>query len=303
MVGDNHLDEIKTCYDGLAPLKELVDAFITHMEHLNFFAAIEDFDEFMKSVHHYTLPCTMENLKDDIASIQAWLDQFKHVPSLISKVSKHYIMHRKVIKADISHEKADWAAGSFFKAGADMADVVTLAMGPMNEAPASPLSYYQTVSVPGGYINKVLAGFLYGMTKDNNLSEIESCVSMVEADAPEMKQELVAAINDFKFGGWDHIVQGVLELLLVGLQVPQVLHVCKNIQDDVSAIETWAENFTDLKKLSATLTKHYLFHKKQVDADIATLKADASAQQWFATGEEAATIVTTLLPIQEAALF
>lgn len=141
------------------------------------------------------------------------------------------------------------------------------------------------------------------MTKDNNLTEIESCVSMVEADAPEMKMELVAAINDFKFGGWDHIVQGVLELLLVGLQVPQVLHVCKNIQDDVSAIEAWAKNFSDLKNLSATLTKHYLFHKKQVDADVTILKADAAEQKWFATGEEAAVIATLLLPIQAPALF
>ena len=264
MVGDNHLDEIKTCYESTAPLKELVDSFITHMEHMNFFAAIEDFEEFMLSVHHYTEPCRVEALKDDIASIEAWLAQFKHMGALVRKVSRHYVMHRKVIKADISHERADWAAGSYFKAGADMADVVTLAMGPMNEAPASPLSYYQTVSVPGGYINKVLAGFLYGMTKDNNLSEIEACVNMVEADAPEMKQELVAAINDFKYGGWDHIVQGVLELLLVGLQVPQVLHVCENIQDDVSAIEAWAKNFTDLSTLTATLTKHYLFHRKQV---------------------------------------
>ena len=48
------------------------------------------------------------------------------------------------------------------------------------------------------------------------------------------------------------------------------------MKDDINEIEIWAENFTDIKKLSATLTKHYLFHKKQVDSDIATLKTDYS---------------------------
>ena len=62
---------------------------------------------------------------------------------MIKKISKHYVLHRKVIKADISHEKADWAAGNFFNAGADMADIATLALGPMNEEPVAPKSYYQ----------------------------------------------------------------------------------------------------------------------------------------------------------------
>ena len=83
MVGDNHLDEIKSCYTGTAPLRELVDSFVKHMEHLNFFAAIEDFEEFMKSVSYCAEPCRIENLKDDIASIKAWMAQFERIPSLI----------------------------------------------------------------------------------------------------------------------------------------------------------------------------------------------------------------------------
>ena len=61
------------------------------------------------------------------------------------------------------------------------------------------------------------------MTKDNNLVEIENCVNSVEDETPEIKQELLFAINDFKQGGWNHIVQGVIELLLVGLQIPQAI--------------------------------------------------------------------------------
>jgi len=73
--------------------------------------------------------------------------------------------------------------------------------------------------------------------------------------------------------------------------------------DDINAIETWGKQFTDVKSLVPTLTKHFAFHRKEVEADIATLKTDEAAKEWFATGEEIADIVTILLPIQEQALF
>ena len=40
----------------------------------------------------------------------------------------------KAIKKDIAAEKADWAAKNFFKAGEDIADAVTLAVGPIESA-------------------------------------------------------------------------------------------------------------------------------------------------------------------------
>lgn len=75
------------------------------------------------------------------------------------------------------------------------------------------------------------------------------------------------------------------------------------MSDDISTIEAWAKNFADVKSLAPTLTKHFLLHKKAIEADIATLKTDANDQEWFATGEEIADIVTILLPMPEAALF
>ena len=98
-----------------------------------FVAAFKDLQDFLMSVSYCADPCLKDNIKDDIGSIQTWIEQFNYMPSLVSRVSVNYLQHYKVIKADISHEKADWAAGNYFKAGADMADIVTLAFGPMSE--------------------------------------------------------------------------------------------------------------------------------------------------------------------------
>ena len=55
-------------------------------------------------------------------------------------------------------------------------------------------------------INHLLAGFIYGMTTENKLTEIEACYQ----GGAEMEKELTTAIADFKAGGWNYITQGCL---------------------------------------------------------------------------------------------
>jgi hypothetical protein len=49
------------------------------------------------------------------------------------------------------------------------------------------------------------------------------------------------------------------------------------MDEDIAAIEEWATIFSDPKKLTATVSKNYLLHKKKIDADIDTCKADYAA--------------------------
>ena len=55
-------------------------------------------------------------------------------------------------------------------------------------------------------INHLLAGFIFGMTTENKLTEIEACYQ----GGAEMEKELTTAIADFKAGGWNYITQGAL---------------------------------------------------------------------------------------------
>ena len=91
----------------------------------------------------------------------------------------------------------------------------------------------------------------------------------------------------------------MLELVLVGLQMPQELNTCESMQDDLSAIASWADVFTSKTKLISTVTKHYLLHKRAVTTDIATLKSDFATGAYFLAGEDLATLANVLLgPIQ-----
>ena len=110
-----------------------------------------------------------------------------------------------------------------------------------------------------------------------------------------MDQEIQKAVVDFKAGGWDNITQGCLEVLLAAFQIPQELSTCKGMSADLAAIESWASIFTNKSKLVGKVTRNFLMHKKVVTADIAELKADYTAEEYFKTGEEVATIATVLL--------
>ena len=64
------------------------------------------------------------------------------------------------------------------------------------------------------------------------------------------------------------------------------------MDEDIAAIESWAQIFTDPAKLSATLAKHYAFHKKEIQADVTTLETDWDAASYFQAGDDLAALMT-----------
>ena len=140
-----------------------------------------------------------------------------------------------------------------------------------------------------------IAGFVYGMTGDNNLTEIEACAQEV----PFMASEIETGIADIKSGGWNNDVQAALQFALVALQIPQALNTCENMQDDIQAIESWASIFTNPAELAKKASTHYALHRKQVKADIGALEGDWNSQLYFKAGADLADLMTLVVgPIE-----
>ena len=73
------------------------------------------------------------------------------------------------------------------------------------------------------------------------------------------------------------------------------------MDEDIAAIESWAQIFTDPAKLSATLAKHYAFHKSEIKADITTLETDWDASSYFQAGDDLAALMTVAVgPIESS---
>ena len=132
-----------------------------------------------------------------------------------------------------------------------------------------------------------VAGFVFGMTAENHLTEVEDCFTGGELMASEIK----SGIADIKKGGWENDLQGIIEFGLVALQIPQSLHTCESMDEDIAAIESWASIFKNPKELAETVSKSLLFHRKEIKADIASIKSDWTAKHFFKSGADLAALM------------
>jgi hypothetical protein len=137
-------------------------------------------------------------------------------------------------------------------------------------------------------VPKFLAGFIYEMTGDNHLTEIEACAQGTEL----MGKEIESGIADIQHGGKDADMQAVLEFALVALQIPQALHTCEATKEDLAALKNWASIFADTELLMKRVSKNVAIHHHAFQDDVSVLKQDAAAGLWFTTGEDLADLLT-----------
>lgn len=119
-----------------------------------------------------------------------------------------------------------------------------------------------------------VAGFMYGMTGDNHLEEIEGCYTggtSVISDAQE-------ALNLIKQGKYK---KGAADFWLVWHEVDNALTSCKNMDDDLAAIRSWATIFTQPEELAKTVGKNWLLHRRTIKEDITKEQSDWASQAYF----------------------
>ena len=71
------------------------------------------------------------DIEDDVAAIKEWAEIFKEPKRLEATVAASMLLHGDAIRADIALDKDLWAAGDFWKSGVTTADLLVLAIGPV----------------------------------------------------------------------------------------------------------------------------------------------------------------------------
>ena len=71
-------------------------------------------------------------MDSDIAAIEEWGKIFENPAQLSATVTKHWLLHKKAMKADAQATEADWELGNYFQSGVDAAALMTIAVGPIN---------------------------------------------------------------------------------------------------------------------------------------------------------------------------
>jgi hypothetical protein len=283
ITGDNNLTENESCFTGSEVVLLDIQNALYDMESGNLIKGVKEFG----NVINVELPADMvtcHSMQDDLARLSEWGAAFKNPTSLVGEVIKNWAFHKRGIKSDLADEKTAWAAGEYFEAGRYTADAMTLLV-PVPKQAEENLSI---VSIPD-----FLAGFVYGLTEENHLTEFETCFS----GAHDLEGYLMSFLGDLEHFEIIHAFED-FDKFLFHFQLDT--QGCHNMQDDLTAVEEWASIFKNPTKLAETVTKNYLIHKRGIKADIADFKTEWGTSEFFKAGESIADLaVKALGPIQE----
>lgn len=284
---ENHLLEIESCYEGGVSIDQYVKDGIADLHKGGADWELQAVLEFGLAALNVPVALhTCESMGDDLKAIEGWGSIFKHPEQLTTTVTKNYLLHRKAITADIGTLKTNFAAHEYFKAGVDIANLLEVAIGPITVTP----TMYGVESNDLMMIPDFIAGFFYGFTEVNNLTEIEACYAGGKLDVALFDN----AFKDLENG---QIIAACKALSVAMDQLSQEVSACKltSMSADVIALEQWAAIFKSPTKLITTVGTHYELHKRGIHKDITTEKGDFATGKYFDAGVETADILELLL--------
>lgn len=254
MTGDNNLTEIEACYQGGVLMEQEIEAGIADISKGGWDNDVQAALQFGLALLQIPQAlATCEGMDEDIAAIEAWAQIFTNPTELAATISKHYLFHKTQIKTDITAVETDWNNALYFKSGADLADLMTLAVGPIETSLMLP---------PLNAAPDFAAGLIFGFTGDNHLEEMRTCMTDIEP----LINDANAALADIKAG---HVIKGIEDMGDIIFMLPDAVSSCTGMEDDIAAIEEWATIFKQPTKLAKTVSKNWLFHGTEVKKDIA----------------------------------
>jgi len=234
-------------------------------------------------------------MQDDVAAIESWASIFKDPTRLAAKVSKNFALHHKGIQSDIAALKADAAADKWWTVGEDLADLLTLAIGPIEEEEEEELFSAQSNSLME--VPDFIAGLLFGLTGDSNLPEIQACVQGGE----QVVTDAETLLGHLKAGDIIAVIRGVSPLIT---EAKAEVATCEDFSDDFAEIDAWLVQFKHPASLVEEASKNYVLHHKAISADIAAEKADWASGAYFKAGVDTADAIVELVgPIEPVTTF
>ena len=230
-------------------------------------------------------PCK-SGLPEQFQELKEWAESLTHdIPKLLETIAENLALHTQTVTTIIADIQAKSAADDYMSVGKDVAYLIELATGKVEPAPPTLL---QVVDLDLMAVPDFVAGFMYGMTGNNHLTEIESCFKGGQTLAGDAQ----AALNDIKHGNF---IQGLKDFGTIIWDLPDGFSACTGMDDDIAAIEQWAEIFKQPVKLINTVTSHMLASGDEIKADIAEEQADWGSKKYFDAGNDTAAAFTVLI--------
>ena len=120
--GNNHLQELETCYAGGQGFIDDVKKVLHDIESGDYITAVGDFGPLVTELPEALDDC--KNMTQDITKIETWALVFTEPYALMQEAVTNYMANGTNIMANLAKEKHNWAAGNYYEAGQDTAKVI-----------------------------------------------------------------------------------------------------------------------------------------------------------------------------------
>jgi len=188
-VGDNHMDEIQACGVDAENEGKAVEQALSDLKAGHKVKAIMELKKLVTNWKTNLADCAPAKMETDIQALEQWAQVFKDPKKLVAQISKHYLLHKADITDDFTEFETDWKSGQYYLSGESMADLITVAIGSVED----PHYDLDAEAIPD-----FAAGFIYQLTGDNHMTELEQCFTGGEG----LVTDAEAAIADIKAGSY-----------------------------------------------------------------------------------------------------
>merc|ERR1712060_323444 len=199
----------------------------------------------------------------------------------------------KQIMSDVAQVESDWGAHNFFKAGTDLADLLTLAVGPVPQTGYMNFeSVDYTKAIPDFY-----AGYIYHFTGNDHSELLEDCMSDLPLDV--LTPDFVNILTDiFNFD----FIKMFRDANKFRKDLPDDFGSCDRLdelQPDLDVLDAYFDQYAD-QDLAPIMTRHYLTHRREVNNDFVEIQQDWIHGDYFGSGNESAVVTEILCPPKTA---
>jgi hypothetical protein len=286
MTNENHLEEIEACAQGTEILGKEIETSIAELKTGGLDAdlqAVLNFGLVALQVPNALQTCM--NTKDDMAALKEWASIFSDTEKLIKKVSKSSALHHHEFQDDVSVLKQDAVAGLWFTTGEDVADLLTLALGPIT--PEYP-TVYGNFDTEAKAVASFIEGFLFRLTGDTKLTNVEGCYKGTKKVVDDL-EAILAAISASEYRQTATDVAAIITDILADLDT------CKAITTDVASVKTWAVSMKSPLYDLEVVGENYLLHREVINDDVTQELAAWKDGNFYQAGVKTADALATLL--------
>ena len=135
------------------------------------------------------------------------------------------------------------------------------------------------------------AGVIQGLIQKDDLSKIESCLH----DAQDLSTIMTKAFAEIAQGDITHIAEGIADLGQFLVALPNDLDDCEGMKDDVTRIETWANQFKTPSKVIPKIAKNVMLHFGKITTDANNLETDIGTDDMLDAGMQVADLMVTVV--------